>query len=299
MRRLPFDLPGSWIRGNLHAHSTDSDGTLTAIELGQRYRDAGYQFLAITDHLEGDRLALSPSSLPRVDGLTMIRGAELHPGNIELGGPWHIVAVGLPPSFAAATPSESPQDLVRRASRAGAFVTLAHPYWYGLTAREAAAVSGAHAVEVWNGTADGLNDKADSWHLLDRLASEGSRILAVAVDDAHVVADRADLFRGWVWVRSVQLDVESIVAALKSGHFYSSTGPRIHDVRVAPGDRAVVDCDPVDAIFFTGRGWLSQASLGSGLTRAEFSLKDFPSPFGRVTIRDRMGGRAWTNTIWW
>ena len=38
------------LKGNLHAHSTFSDGRLTVEEVVARYRDMGYDFLAITDH---------------------------------------------------------------------------------------------------------------------------------------------------------------------------------------------------------------------------------------------------------
>jgi PHP-associated len=38
------------IRGNLHAHTTLSDGQRPVAEVLERYRDLGYGFVAITDH---------------------------------------------------------------------------------------------------------------------------------------------------------------------------------------------------------------------------------------------------------
>jgi predicted metal-dependent phosphoesterase TrpH len=38
------------LRGNLHAHTTFSDGRHSVDEVVARYRDLGYDFLAITDH---------------------------------------------------------------------------------------------------------------------------------------------------------------------------------------------------------------------------------------------------------
>ncbi|MDX6262978.1 MAG: hypothetical protein QOH84_4666 [Kribbellaceae bacterium] len=46
----PFDLPGRFWRGNLHTHSNDSDGALSPSETARVYREAGYGFVAITDH---------------------------------------------------------------------------------------------------------------------------------------------------------------------------------------------------------------------------------------------------------
>src|SRR5207247_10706840 len=39
-----------WLRGNLHAHTTYSDGGKTPKELLAEYEALGYDFLAITDH---------------------------------------------------------------------------------------------------------------------------------------------------------------------------------------------------------------------------------------------------------
>src|SRR5947208_14815470 len=39
-----------WLRGNLHAHTTYSDGVKTPKELLAEYEALGYDFLAITDH---------------------------------------------------------------------------------------------------------------------------------------------------------------------------------------------------------------------------------------------------------
>ena len=50
MDRLPFDKPGNFRKGNIHTHSTASDGTLPPEEVCRRYREAGYDFLAITYH---------------------------------------------------------------------------------------------------------------------------------------------------------------------------------------------------------------------------------------------------------
>ena len=39
-----------WLKGNLHAHSTNSDGRLTPEQLAKAYKERGYAFLAVTDH---------------------------------------------------------------------------------------------------------------------------------------------------------------------------------------------------------------------------------------------------------
>ncbi|MCF3935335.1 PHP domain-containing protein [Acuticoccus sp. M5D2P5] len=46
----PFSTPRRFLRGNLHTHTDRSDGTLPVEAVVARYREAGYDFLAVTDH---------------------------------------------------------------------------------------------------------------------------------------------------------------------------------------------------------------------------------------------------------
>ena len=90
----PFEFSGEWLKGNLHTHTTRSDGSLTPQERVDAYEKMGYDFLALTDHGHtADLGALSPGRL------TVLRGIETgspHP----TGGPgYHIVGLGLPEGF--------------------------------------------------------------------------------------------------------------------------------------------------------------------------------------------------------
>ena len=42
--------PPKWYSGALHLHTIHSDGVLTPAALADAARDAGYDFIAITDH---------------------------------------------------------------------------------------------------------------------------------------------------------------------------------------------------------------------------------------------------------
>ena len=48
--RFKYDTTGNWYKGNLHSHTVNSDGFLTAKEVIARYAEEGYDFIAITDH---------------------------------------------------------------------------------------------------------------------------------------------------------------------------------------------------------------------------------------------------------
>ena len=51
-----FPDGGRWLRGNLHAHTTLSDGTVPPGEQAADYRAMGYDFLSVTDHNTMNRL---------------------------------------------------------------------------------------------------------------------------------------------------------------------------------------------------------------------------------------------------
>ena len=295
-----FSASGRFWRGNLHTHSTRSDGHVTPEEACSYYRGAGYDFLALTDHfLERYEYPIVDTRAYRTPEFTTVLGAELHSGTAEFGQLWHILAVGLPIDFAPNLPGETGPEIAARAVVAGAFVAAAHPAWYGVTEADIRSLGEIHAVEIYNGTAIDHNDKADSWYVLDLLLRRGARYSACATDDAHFNPDREDRQRGWVQVKSERLDPEALLAALKAGDYYSSSGPQIHDIQATSGDKVVVRCSAAERILLTGHGSISSSIHGQGITEAEFSLKSLgDSPVFRITVRDSHGGRAWSNPIW-
>lgn len=301
MHNLPFQQPGHFWKGNLHTHCTASDGRYPVEETCHRYREAGYDFIAMTDHfMRRYDFPLTDTRSFRTDDFTTILGAELHTVDVktELGSVWHILAVGLPLDFAPNDDDVSAAHLAQRALDAGAFVAAAHPRWYALTERDLDDLGPVDAIEIFNGTAVDHNDAHDSWAIADVMLGRGRRYTCCATDDFHGKADRADFGLGWVHVKSTSLDPNRLLAALKAGHYYSSTGPQIFDIQVKRGERLTVRCSPANRVFLTGIASASRLAFGNGITEAEFDLRKFDSPYCRVTVRDDRGGRAWSNPIW-
>ena len=50
VRKSVFNQDYGWFKGNLHTHSTQSDGILDPAEVARRYQEQGWNFLALTDH---------------------------------------------------------------------------------------------------------------------------------------------------------------------------------------------------------------------------------------------------------
>ena len=122
---LPFSQPGRFYRGNLHGHSTESDGAWSPAEVIRQYRQNGYDFVAITDHfMEHFHFPITDTREYRSADFTTLIGAELHHGTLVSGDFWHVLAVGLPLDFAPYREEESVADVVSRARGAGAFVAV-------------------------------------------------------------------------------------------------------------------------------------------------------------------------------
>ena len=297
MDNLPFNKPGRFFKGNLHTHSTRSDGGLPPEEVIATYRAHGYDFLALTEHfLERYNFPIVDTAPFRTATFTTLLGAELHGPALENGEPWHILAVGLPLDFAPTAPGETGPALAIRAAAAGAFIGMAHPAWYTLSLDDALTLTAAHAVEIYNTGCDSEADRGDSWHLADVLIERGKHLFAYATDDAHF-REQPDAFGGWVQVRAAQLDPEALLIALKAGHFYSSQGPELLDISVV-GDELHIACSPVAAIHLTGRGARRRSHYGDGIEEATLPLAPFRGNACRVTIIDSAGKRAWSNPIW-
>jgi hypothetical protein len=195
-----FTAPGRFWRGNLHTHSTRSDGVLAPEEVCRRYLAEGYDFLALTDHFVGLYDYPIVDTCPmRTNTFTTILGAELHSGAMANGELWHILAVGLPADFAPANAphfevvagQETGAQIAARAVAAGAFVAIAHPQWSGMTLADAQGITAAHAVEIYNhGCAVGC-DRPDGAAIADLLLTEGrgkhARGVAGGAESGHVL----------------------------------------------------------------------------------------------------------------
>ncbi|WP_114286712.1 PHP domain-containing protein [Candidatus Halocynthiibacter alkanivorans] len=300
-----FTDAGKFYRGNLHTHSTMSDGSLDPEEVCRRYQAEGYDFIALTDHFVGlFNYPITDTTGLRNNGFTTIAGAELHTGSMENGQLWHLLGLGLPfdfaapdaPDFSPVRESESAASIAQRARDGGAFVAIAHPHWSGMTEADARTITAAHAVEIYNHGCVVDNDRGEGFLTLEHLLNEGRRLNLIATDDAHF--NSPDYFGGWVKVKARENTPEALLAALKSGAYYSSTGPEIHDIRVT-GNSIEVDCTPVVSILIQGQGSPMASQRGETMTTGKISLDRLAgSPWIRVSIIDRAGKRAWSNPIW-
>lgn len=291
-----FTAPGRFWKGNIHTHSTASDGVRSPEAVCATYREAGYDFLALTDHF------MAKYGFPIVDtkpfrtrDFTTILGAELHAPATSLGETWHILAVGLPLDFAPLQPGETGPALAARAVAAGAFVAIPHPGWYALTAEDAATLPGAHAVEVYNHTSQLRTERGDGVYLADQLLAGGRRIGLIAVDDAHFAC--MDAFGGWVMVKAEANEPGALLSGLKAGHYFATQGPLIHDIAWG-AEEVEVTCTAAASVMVLGRGSRAAQSVAPGQTRVRLPYAALKTGgFARIVVADATGRRAWSNPV--
>jgi hypothetical protein len=300
VRPPAFASPGRWFRGNLHTHSDRSDGVAAPETVIAEYRAAGYDFLVLTDHFE-ERWGWSVTDTsPARDGaFTTLLGAELSSADWDDEDVFWVNAIGLPSDFPAPRAGEPHASSIGRAAAAGAYNVLLHPGLTNFLDFDRLPVGHLHAVETYNvNAAHGWPDQAEGRYAVDALLARGHRLHVTVGDDAHWHHPQ-DRFGAWVEVRAERLDPDALLAALRSGAYYSTQGPRIEDVR-AHGDRVEVRCSPARAIALTGiHGWRSAVAEGDPtLTEATLDLGKLRSPYWRVTVTAEDGTRAWTNPVW-
>ena len=280
-----------WWKGNLHTHTTRSDGRKTPEEAIRLYREAGYDFLALTDHWV-------PSEGGEADGLLLLPGCEYDVGReVAQEGIYHIVSIGAKkmPDLRK-SPFWKPQQILDIVHEAGGFAILAHPAWSLNRPEQIEKLRGVDAAEIYN-TMSGNpwnGRRADSSVILDMVSAAGTFIPSVASDDAHFYT--GEQCRSFVWVQADELTEEAILDALRQGRFYASQGPQM-ELSLERG-RIRVRCTPAQNIlFYSDQVWSSLRSVtGENLEEAEYLLCP-GGTFLRVEVIDKEGRIAWSSPI--
>lgn len=285
----PFTIDGAWHRGNLHAHSTNSDGARTPEDAMAWYRDAGYDFAVLSDH----RIVSDTSAMATPDFIT-IPGIEMHGPDPFTGERYHILAVGVN-SLERSDDTWGPQEAIDRVNADGGIAVMAHPYWLGQSAFNMRELRGFVGMEVFNSVCDRTKGKGFSNITWDEYLTQSGRTWGFATDDVHWKYGAEG--RGWVMVRTNDTTPAGIMTALRRGEFYSSMGPTIKDVRVESG-RVCVQTSPVSRITIVAAraSGSNNCAVGDQLTEAVHELQG-TEQYIRVEIEDAHGCHAWSNPI--
>jgi hypothetical protein len=308
-----------WVSGDLHMHTTHSDGDWTIPQLVTAAAEAGLDFICITDHNTSSHHAEIESLKLDRNYPLVIRGEEI----TTYGG--HANAWGLPKGelidFRVQPGDQKAMSRVAaQTHQQGALISINHPFavCHGCDWSYDQATDGFDAIEVWNGSWDNSDERALAFW--DKLLQQGKRITAVASSDSHRTANPLGQAATHVAI-SGNLSEEAVLRSIREGRAYltnRSTAPvvtfeaAVDDQTYSIGD--VIQLDGSHRILFKlGVAALTQPATISLISDGEIVRSfQFPaagksenvdvevdhSTYFRVEVRDQNGSMlALTNPI--
>jgi hypothetical protein len=229
-----------WFRGDLHSHTTHSDGSITVADRAQGAADRGLDFLAITDH---NTISQSRATDPWPEGLTRIDGCEV----TTFHG--HVGALGITDwiDWRDARRGDGAASILDQAHAQGALVSINHPAAFGNPW-----CAGCHwdfarvdysridAIEIWTGRwAEPETDNAGALRLWTDLLDAGFRPTGISGSDSHSAAE--DNYPGLprTSVYADHASAAAILEGIRRGRVILSSGPSL--IFAARG----LDSDPI------------------------------------------------------
>lgn len=315
---MGFCNEGKFYKGNLHSHTTNSDGIFTPQQAVEAFHEKGYSFLCLSDHdlytdyskeLQKDDFLVLPGmeasfvlvdeDCQKVHHMNVILGTSNMQKNASKAPFLHNQKVG-PFVFQKTWDQQKVNQQIKEWKDMGMMVTYNHPIWSRITPEELFELDGFHILEIYNYNTQLESMTGYDVTYWDQLLRRGKKVLAMASDDNHNRMEIVDAFGGFLMVKAKDLTHDSIIEAILNGSYYSSSGPAIYDWGVS-ADQVYIKCENVQSITFIADGYVGAgrsvfAKDAKELTSATYSLTGKEN-YVRIACRDKYGKTAWTNPI--
>ena len=297
-----------WYKGNIHTHTTESDGDAEPEKVVRWYRRHGYDFLVLSDHNHLTVLNYA-SGKRRFRRPLMVPGEEVSVNLMTGTVPVHINGIGISRVVEPVDTGNvvsTIQANVNAILEAGGIASINHPnFRWAFDHESIKQVTGASLLEVFNGhpatNIYGSPDKPSSERVWDSVLSAGRVIFGAATDDSHNYSDfsreKSNPGRGWVVVRAQELTTEAIVEGLASGSFYSSTGVELAELDVSQLSMQLTvqqDRDYVYKTTFTGHEGVTLAEETG--VEATYRMSGNEG-YVRATVTSSSGTKAWIQPV--
>jgi hypothetical protein len=193
-------------------------------------------------------------------------------------------------------------EMIRMANEEGSLVTYNHPVWSLQDYSDYIDLKGLWGVE-WYNTGCYRTGYPDTIQPIDDLLRNGENVFPLATDDAHLLRD---CFGGFVMVKADKLEYETIYNALKSGEFYSSSGPLINELYIEDNIITIKTSNIVKAFVTTENRYVNTVNNLEGMSEVKFDIKDYINredndnkyKYVRITIEDKEGNKAYTRAYY-
>lgn len=323
---MGFSGVGQWYRGNLHSHTTVSDGMWSPDSAVRAFREEGYHFLCLSEHdiytdhrsrFNDARFIVLPgieysailyreigrSERYKVHHMHGILGTDAMQKKAPDGLLAHMEYV--PPlkyfgCWPGAEVAQAMSDLLRGH---GCLVTYNHPIWSRVEDADFASTRGMTAIEIFNYNTVQESSTGYDVTWWDTLLRRGVRLNAFASDDNHNEGLFDDVFGGWICLQASELEHDAVIEAFLAGNYYSSSGPEIYGWGIDADGFVWVDCSAVNRIVFVAGNIINDGTAILGqpfqddLNHARYRLKGHET-YVRIECQDRFGRTAWTNPMY-
>ena len=296
MYKSLFANKKNWYKGNLHTHTTLSDGQKDPQEVIDIYQQKGYDFLALTDHRK-------PGKAGQYKNMLLLPGAEWDYGNNGKYAVYHILAIGTESDLDLVKYYDQgvlpcgdeikPQEIIDCINNAGGLAFLAHPTWSVMNPQEMYDMHGLAGTEIYNSvsTTPWNAERADASFYFDMWASKGLFMPCIAADDAHFY--QGEETRSFIMVNADELTQDSLMEALKNGDFYASQGPKFEEIQY--DDRTVqITCskDVKRIVVYSNSVWVDERVFDDPKGKAVYTLAP-QDRYIRIELIDKDGNKAW------
>ncbi|MDX2043283.1 MAG: CehA/McbA family metallohydrolase [Acidobacteriota bacterium] len=239
-----------WYKGNTHAHTINSDGDSTPIEVVTWYRENGYNFLVLSDHNILNDVSGLNSVFAVKNKFLLIPGEEVTDG--FQGKAVHINGLSVrevvKPQGGDSVVSTL-QNNVTAIRKADGIPHVNHPnYLWSFGAKELKSIKDLRLFEVFNSNPQNNNHGGGGFASMDQMwddiLSAGLLMYGIAVDDAHHFKNPWDKTKalpggGYVMVRAANLTPGEILRSLEGGDFYATTGVHLKGYTVTDNSISV------------------------------------------------------------
>lgn len=326
-----FDKSGNWYKGNVHTHSNVFDGLKPPEEVISLYRDNGYNFLVLTDHnIYNTYPEFNTDSFIMLNGTELTYGLDIdydkfreelanntnssditqeemiqnlissfNSPDMDIRRLPHVLAIGRDENQKwdniNSAGFDDIQYMLDLANEHNCISIIAHPVWSKLNSNDLHGLKGYTAIEVYNHTCEDYFAGGDSSFHWDDMLHENMPTNAIACDDMH---DPKVSLGGYIMVKADKLDYSSIVKAIDNGDYYSTTGPKIKDIKIENG-LVTVKCSKAKSVRFITDIVYGRTYIDESCNTEECSHQlAGPEKYVRIEVTDENNKKAWSNPFY-
>lgn len=255
------------LKGQMHCHTTNSDGAYTPLKVCQDYENAGYHFIAITDHNYITPEPVGNNLIWLADSYesTSMKTDGYH-AHLCIYGAMDVLRTGTSMTETNKTINEV---LTHHSVNGFSLVSLAHPNWvysgYVIPDETFEEMRGAiNFVDAWCDSSPVAGELLTCCRAWDILLTRGIRVFGLATDDYHT----NQFGDGWVEVFVDALTSQAIIESLAEGNFYAAhSASRDHTDGITITDISLIGKDI--SVTLSDSATIRFIGLGGNLLKSE------------------------------